>query len=67
MDNGLCDGCRHQRIVRNARGSTFSLCERSLTDLAYARYPRVPVLDCRGFDGRDADVQRPLRQSRHAR
>ena len=28
---GLCDSCRHQQIVRNTRGSVFSLCRRSKT------------------------------------
>jgi hypothetical protein len=48
--NGLCDRCRHQRLVPNTRGSVFSLCERSRTDPAYPRYPRVPVLSCPGFE-----------------
>ena len=26
---GLCDSCRHQQMVRNTRGSVFSLCRRS--------------------------------------
>jgi hypothetical protein len=47
---GLCDRCRHQRIVANTRGSSFSLCERSRTDLAYPKYPRVPVRSCPGFE-----------------
>lgn len=47
---GLCDGCRHQRLVPNTRGSVFSLCERSRTDPAYPRYPRLPVLSCPGFE-----------------
>jgi hypothetical protein len=47
---GLCESCRHQRLVRNTRGSTFSLCERSRTDPAYPRYPRVPVLACAGHE-----------------
>ena len=41
-DAGLCDSCRHQRLIQNTRGSTFSLCERSRTDPAYPRYPRLP-------------------------
>jgi hypothetical protein len=48
--NGLCDSCRHQRLVPNTRGSVFSLCERSREDPAYPRYPRVPVLSCPGFE-----------------
>jgi len=46
---GLCDSCRHQRVVRNTRGSSFSLCERSRRDDRYARYPRLPVVSCAGF------------------
>jgi hypothetical protein len=49
MDAGLCDSCRHQQLVRNTRGSTFSLCERSKTDDAYPKYPRLPVARCRGY------------------
>jgi len=52
MRNGLCDRCRHQRVVRNTRGSAFSLCERSKTDPRYPKYPRVPVLECPGFEER---------------
>jgi hypothetical protein len=47
---GLCDTCMHQQLVRNTRGSTFSLCLRSREDPAYARYPRLPVLSCAGFE-----------------
>ncbi|MEA2403666.1 MAG: hypothetical protein QOE08_313 [Thermoleophilaceae bacterium] len=50
---GLCGSCRHQRIVVTTRGSTFSLCERSKTDPSFPRYPRLPVLECRGYEPRD--------------
>ena len=49
---GLCDTCRHQRLVHTTRGSVFSLCERSKRDPDYPRYPRIPVLACRGHDER---------------
>jgi len=49
---GLCDSCRHQRVVRNTRGSAFSLCERSRADPAFPRYPRLPVVECRGHEPR---------------
>jgi hypothetical protein len=49
---GLCDRCAHQRLVHTTRGSTFSLCERSRTDPSFPKYPRVPVLECRGFEPR---------------
>jgi hypothetical protein len=50
--NGLCDGCAHQKLVPNTRGSVFSLCLRSRTDPAYPRYPRVPVAACPGYEPR---------------
>jgi hypothetical protein len=49
---GLCDACRHQKIIRNTRGSAFSLCERSKTDKRFPKYPRVPVVRCVGFEER---------------
>ena len=49
---GLCDRCRHQRVVRTTRGSAFSRCELSKTDDRFAKYPRLPVLECPGFAGR---------------
>jgi hypothetical protein len=49
---GLCDRCRHQRLVANTRGSRFSLCERSRFDPTYPKYPRLPVRACRGFEAR---------------
>jgi hypothetical protein len=48
---GLCERCTHQRLVRNTRGSTFSLCERSRSQPElFARYPPLPVLECTGFE-----------------
>ncbi len=47
---GLCDFCRHQKLVGNTRGSEFSLCLRSRAEPDYPRYPRVPVRECRGFE-----------------
>jgi hypothetical protein len=52
---GLCDRCRHQRLINNTRGSTFSLCERSKVDPEFPRYPPLPVLSCRGFEQREQD------------
>jgi hypothetical protein len=54
LSAGLCDRCRHQRIVRNTRGSSFSLCERSRTQPEYPRYPRLPVRECRGYEERSS-------------
>ena len=50
MEFGLCDSCAYQQIVRNTRGSVFSLCLRSRDEPEFPRYPRVPVLECRGYE-----------------
>ncbi len=44
---GLCATCAHVRVVTTPR-SRFVLCERSRTDPEFPRYPRLPVLACRG-------------------
>lgn len=49
---GLCGHCRHARTVRSDRGSVFILCGRSRSDPRYARYPRLPVSRCPGYEPR---------------
>jgi hypothetical protein len=49
---GLCETCRFQRVVNTTRGSRFSLCNLSREDASYPRYPRLPVLECRGYRAR---------------
>jgi hypothetical protein len=50
---GLCETCLHQRVIRNTRGSEFSLCERSRSQPEYPRYPRLPVVACPGHEPRE--------------
>jgi hypothetical protein len=45
---GLCATCLFRRIVAGAR-STFSLCERSISDPRFPRYPPLPVVRCEGY------------------
>jgi hypothetical protein len=47
---GLCADCRFIRVVQSARGSKFYFCERSATDPTFPKYPRLPVLLCRGYE-----------------
>ncbi|HEU4656482.1 MAG TPA: hypothetical protein VFR97_03115 [Capillimicrobium sp.] len=49
---GLCDSCRHQKLIHNTRGSTFSMCLRSKTDPRFPKYPRIPVGSCPGYERR---------------
>lgn len=48
---GLCNRCRHQRVVESGRGSRFSLCRRAATDTRFVRYPQLPVAACPGYEG----------------
>lgn len=52
---GLCYDCRHSRTIENARGNRFYLCELSRTDPRFARYPRLPVLRCSGYEPVDPE------------
>jgi len=45
---GLCATCHYRRIVPGGR-STFYMCQRSFTEPEYPKYPRLPVIACRGY------------------
>ncbi len=47
---GLCADCRWARAIRSGKGSTFWQCRRHFSDASYPRYPRLPVLACRGYE-----------------
>jgi hypothetical protein len=47
---GRCADCRHMHRIESARGSTFYLCRRSATDPEFPKYPRLPVIQCRGYE-----------------
>ena len=49
---GLCDSCKHQKIVKSGRGSLFSMCLRHKTDDRFPKYPRIPVERCPGYEKR---------------
>ena len=56
---GLCDDCRHAERVASKR-SVFLRCALSDTDPRFARYPRLPVLACAGYERKsdDGDAER---------
>jgi hypothetical protein len=51
---GLCDACKWQKMIRNTRGSTFSMCRHP----ELPKYPRLPVKECRGFEPRRSEPGR---------
>ena len=46
---GLCASCARARRIKNDRGSIFVLCLHSRNDPSFPKYPRLPVIACRGF------------------
>jgi hypothetical protein len=48
-NTGLCTNCLHSRLIESARGSVFMLCQLSATDARFPKYPRLPVLSCKGY------------------
>jgi len=56
---GLCFSCQHVRLVRADRGSVFYQCQRSATDPTYPKYPRLPVLQCPGYEVKEAPAESP--------
>lgn len=56
---GLCASCRHRRVIETRKGSRFTLCRLSESDPRWARYPRLPVLRCEGYERADRDGGTP--------
>ena len=48
--SGLCARCANARVITSARGASFVLCGLSRTDERFAKYPRLPVVTCVGFE-----------------
>ncbi len=60
MQIGLCASCKQSRTVPAPR-ATFWMCELSRTDPTFPRYPRLPVLRCRGYEpvAKEPEANRP--------
>jgi hypothetical protein len=43
------------REIHSDRGSTFYMCQLSATDARFPKYPRLPVLQCLGYEPPDPD------------
>jgi hypothetical protein len=55
---GLCESCRNVKVVETRKGSRFYLCTLAEVDARFPKYPRIPVLQCRGYvaaAGSDSD------------
>jgi len=47
---GLCGHCRNARVMKSDRASVFYRCMLADTDGRFAKYPRLPVLRCAGWE-----------------
>jgi hypothetical protein len=54
---GLCAECEEVRVIESARGTRFYLCELSVGDPRYRKYPPLPVLACAGFRARSTKAE----------
>jgi hypothetical protein len=54
----LCESCKNMREVRTAR-SLFLLCELSIVNEDYPKYPPQPVVQCEGYKRKDAVTDHP--------
>jgi uncharacterized protein (TIGR00290 family) len=50
VEPGLCGTCQNARIVRSDRGSVFYRCLLAHKDGRFAKYPRLPVVRCVGWE-----------------
>ena len=52
---GLCATCRQAEVIASDRGSRFLRCLKSRADPRFARYPRLPMLRCDGYEPLEED------------
>ena len=55
VDIGLCAECVHHSIVSNKHESEFHLCLKNKSDSSFPKYPRLPVLNCKGYQSAKKD------------
>jgi len=52
---GLCASCRHAKLNETRRDTAYLRCARAAWDDSLPRYPRLPVLECAGFQQASPD------------
>jgi hypothetical protein len=55
---GLCTSCVHVKLIPSDRGSVFYQCQLSFSDPRFPKYPRLPVLECAGYQSQERQVNR---------
>ena len=52
MIPSLCEFCQHMKEVVSGKGSRFLLCQKSVADNRFRKYPSQPVVKCDGFENK---------------
>jgi hypothetical protein len=47
---GLCGQCRHAIVRPTKRGTVYLRCALAAVDDRFAKYPRLPVVRCAGYE-----------------
>lgn len=47
---GLCGDCRHAIVRPTNRGTIYLRCGLAAVDERFAKYPRLPVVRCAGYE-----------------
>jgi hypothetical protein len=55
---GLCFTCRHSKVVPS-RHARYWLCGLAAVDPRFAKYPRLPVLACPGYEAASVGPEEP--------
>ncbi len=53
MIPSLCEFCRHMKEIVSRKGSRFLMCQESVADNRFPKYPPQPVVQCNGFENKD--------------
>ena len=51
---GLCGGCAHAIVRPTRRGTVYLRCALAAVDDRFAKYPRLPVVRCDGYQPADS-------------
>src|SRR5437660_1469107 len=55
-EQSLCETCQLMREVLTPKGSRFLLCQLSMTNPDYPKYPPQPIVRCEGYQPGDRSV-----------
>jgi hypothetical protein len=60
VQKGICLDCKLAKIIISAKASRFIQCQKHFEDNRFAKYPRLPVMACLGFE-KQSCRESPLR------